>query len=239
VAKNKLYMRSSSGSKWLGGYSPGSSSIISNKYGSLDCSRTLVEENGDTLTIRWYITPTSAFGGTKNLYMNTKSLNGLKSGWVKRGEWTIDPGVPVCVSVAPSSGSGLANEQQAFETVYMDPNGVNDIKYVRFLMNKKLSKENAIFLSYNLAENKLYLKNSSNSKWKGGYAPGSQNVVSNKYGMLDCSSTVVEKEANTIRVRWNIIPASSFAGTKNLYMKALGMDNLDSEWVMKGEWTID
>lgn len=239
VVKNKLFLRNSAGSKWLGGYLPGSSNVISNKYGSLDCSKTIVNESGDTLKITWFVTPTPLFKGTKNLYMHTKSLSGMRSGWVKRGEWTIDPGVPVAVSVAPSSSSGLIDQPQVFENVYMDPNGVDDIKYVRMLINKDLNKEDAIFLSYDLVGNKLYLRNKSNSKWLGGYAPGSQNVISNKYGMLDCSSTVVEKDSNSVRIKWGIIATSYIYGTNNLYMKALGLDGLNSDWVMNGSWTVN
>jgi hypothetical protein len=83
--KKKLYLRSQDGSKWLGGYSPGSAKAIINSQAKLDCSKTQVTQKLDTLTVRWSIVFMTGYKGDKNLYLKAIDKSGLASGWKKKG----------------------------------------------------------------------------------------------------------------------------------------------------------
>jgi len=149
------------------------------------------------------------------------------------------PAAPVCDLIIPSEGNALAGEPQIFETVYSDANGADDIKIIKFLINKKVLGRKSIYLYYSTTSNKLYLRNDSGKKWLGGYAPGALQIISNTQGELDCSQTTVEKNGNTIRINWHITPASAFQGNKNLYLFAQDVENLSSGWIKKGRYTIN
>ena len=128
---------------------------------------------------------------------------------------------------------------QIFETIYSDANGVDDIKLIKLLINKKVSSRRSIYVYYNMATNKLYLRNNSGKKWLGGYAPGTSQTISNTQCELDCSLTTIEKNGNTIRVNWHITPASAFTGEKQLFLFAKDMGNKSSGWIEKGSYTIN
>jgi len=87
--KNKLYLRNQGGSKWLGGYAPGSTHTITNSQVTLNCSKTKVTKKGDTITVRWTITIKAAYIGNKNLYLKADDKGGLTSGWKKKGNIKI------------------------------------------------------------------------------------------------------------------------------------------------------
>ena len=87
--ENKLYLRNNANSGWLGGYAPGSSSVIENSYAKLDCSKITVLGDNINLTINWNLTFKSTFIGAKNMYLYVKDDNGAYNGWTQKGTWTI------------------------------------------------------------------------------------------------------------------------------------------------------
>jgi hypothetical protein len=84
-SENKLYLRSQDGSKWLGGYVPGSAKTIINSQANLDCGKTTVAKKRETIIVRWALTLKSSYLGDKNLYLKATDKGGLSSGWWKRG----------------------------------------------------------------------------------------------------------------------------------------------------------
>lgn len=146
---------------------------------------------------------------------------------------------PMCDSVNPSFPTSSANESQVFEAMYEYEKGADSIKLAKFLVNTEVNGGRCIYVAYAASSNRLYLRNNSGNEWLGGYAPGSSRVISNSYGSLNCTSTTVEKNGNTLRVRLSITPTTSFEGQKNIYMKVESTDGQESDWVKKGEWTIN
>jgi len=86
---NKLYLLNDAGTSWLGGFAPGSSNIIENTYGKLDCSATTVTASGNTITVNWKIIFNGAFVGTKNCYLYATDDSVANSGMIKKGTWEI------------------------------------------------------------------------------------------------------------------------------------------------------
>jgi len=142
------------------------------------------------------------------------------------------------VSVSPSSGSVAAGSRQAFEAVYECSTGAPKLKAVFLMLNKKLRKSKGIYLKYSVADNKIYLRTNSGKRWKGGYAPGSNNVIENKNGRVYCAATSVQQNGTTLRVTWVVKPFKDFAGTRKLYMKAKAQDGTASNWEKMGTVSI-
>jgi hypothetical protein len=182
-------------------------------------------------------------GNTYYFALTAVDSSGNESGYSAEVSKTIPDtsltAKPTCDAVNPTSVSSTANEAQTFVTEYSYVKGADAIGLVKFLVNTDLSARNAIYVAYNTSNNRLYLRNDSDSDWSGGDAPGSSNVISNSYGKLNCSGTTVVKSGNTLQVTWSLVPSSDFGGQKNLYMKAEGSDNQSSDWVQKGNWTIN
>ncbi len=94
----KLYLRNDANTVWLGGYIPGSSSIIQNSYVSLDCSKTIVSGSGNTITINWNITFKSKFIGFKKTYLKVIDDKNAYNGWLQKGAWTITQLLSIAVN---------------------------------------------------------------------------------------------------------------------------------------------
>ena len=80
-----------------------------------------VSTTGNSSTVKFALTFSSTFTGSKNVYLAANSAS-ASSGFVQEGTWTTNAnaGPPTVVSISPSSGSGLT---QTFSAVYNDPNG--------------------------------------------------------------------------------------------------------------------
>jgi CSLREA domain-containing protein len=91
ASTNKLYLRNKANTAWLGGFAPGSSSVISETggQGSLDCAPIQVSKSGNTLTITWSFTPAATFSGGKNLYLYVKDKANVADGWDQAGTWNV------------------------------------------------------------------------------------------------------------------------------------------------------
>ncbi|MCX5699188.1 MAG: hypothetical protein NTX01_05785 [Candidatus Omnitrophica bacterium] len=108
---NKLYLKNDANSAWLGGFAPGSSSIIENSYAKLNCVSTTISGSTNTLTVNWSITFKPPFIGIKKTYLSaTDDVNALVS-LTQQGTWII-VAQTLSISVNPklwSIGSVAAN----------------------------------------------------------------------------------------------------------------------------------
>ncbi len=82
---NQLYLRSDSGSRWWGGYAPGTAHTISNAQGKLNCQKTRVTRTGNTITIRWAVMFKRSYTGRKRLFVRAVDIAGLSTGWKRKG----------------------------------------------------------------------------------------------------------------------------------------------------------
>lgn len=235
---NRLYLRNDAGNSWLGGYSPGASNIIENTYVKLNCASTTISGSGTTITVTWSITFKSAFTGAKNTYLYVKDDTNLYNGWTKKGTWTIVNQTPSVGTITPSSGTSNPNEAVSFTTTYNDPDSRENIQYVYLLINTSVNGSNCFYGYYHRNSNKLYLRNDANTKWLGGYVPGTSNIIENSYVKLNCSTTTISGSSTTLTVNWSIIFKSPFTGAKNTYLYVRDNANAYSGFTKKGTWTI-
>ena len=72
LRENKLYLVADNGTSYLGGFAPGSANVISNSHGSLDCSKTTVTNAGESLTVSWSVSATSAPAGSNTITLRAR-----------------------------------------------------------------------------------------------------------------------------------------------------------------------
>ena len=88
VGTGKFYLMNDSGTIFL---SPDKNNIIQNSYAKLDCSKIEISHpNDNTVQIKWFITFKNAFSGnTYNTYLYVKDKSGIRTGWQKKGIWSV------------------------------------------------------------------------------------------------------------------------------------------------------
>jgi len=145
-----------------------------------------------------------------------------------------DDAGPLNVSMAPSNSSRVVGVSNTYTAKYSDLNGAGDIAEARILINSTLNGANALHGLYFAATHKLYLRDNVNGAWLGGFAPGSNNVISNSQGSLNCATTSISGAGNTLTVNWSFTPATTFMGGKYIYMQVRDKSNLVDGWDQMG-----
>ncbi len=175
--------------------------------------------------------------GTRRVYVKYKDNAG---NWSRSYYDSISllKQTPQLGTITPSSGTSSPSQAVNFTTTYSDSNGWQDIKIVYFLVNTSISGTNCSWVYYDQNTNKLYLRNNTNSRWLGGYAPGSSYVIENSYSKLDCSKTTVLGDNTNLTITWNLTFKSTFTGTKNTYLYVKDDKNAYNSWTQKGTWTV-
>jgi hypothetical protein len=145
---------------------------------------------------------------------------------------------PVTQSLAPVDSSINAGTEEKFVALYSDAQGYGDMEQLYFLVNDSRDTANCLYARYDVKGNNLYLADNSGTAWKGGFAPGSANVIKNGYAGLDCSKVQVISSGNTIKVKWRVTFKPTFKGRKKLFLCATDSEGATSGLVKKGWWQI-
>ncbi len=165
----------------------------------------------------------------------------LSSGFLSSGAYAAKPavnGLPVVVSLAPSSGIVSVNTPVIFTSVYSDPDGWQNLATGQLIINTSTVGKSCFYAYYDQNLNKFYLKDDANKKWLGGFAPGSANTIANSYVVLDCSKSSISGSGTTFSVTWSISFKSTFIGTKNLYLYVTDDKGARQGWINKGTCII-
>ena len=236
---NLLYLRDDNGSStWLGGYTPGSSNIIENSFGKLDCSKTTISGSGTTLTINWQVALKSPFTGAKKTYLYVRDDVNTYQNLTQKGNWVLPNQAPQIGTITPINSISSPEQILTFSTTYSDADTSLNIQYAYFLINTAVSGANGFYGYYDRGTNKLYLRNDTNTAWLGGFNPGSAQIIENTYCRLDCAKTTVTAVGNTLSLNWQLTFKSAFLGRKNVYLYVKDFAGANSGWVQKGTWTI-
>jgi len=236
---NKLYLYNDDSTIPLGGYSPGSPNTIENSYVILNCASTSVSiKDNNTLSISWSVTFKPASSGKAYImYLKVRDYAGCYANWSNKGTYEVNR-PPVAVSLSPSSGIGQIDTPTTFTAVYKDPDGWQNIKDAYFLMSKSLYSDPSLCAYYDKANNRLYLRDDTGTKWRGGYQLGSSNLIQNSYVTLDCSRTTVSGNDDTLTINWVVTLKGCFTGVNKLYLCARDFLYAVTDWEMLGTYSI-
>jgi hypothetical protein len=241
AVSGKFYLLNDAGTTYQGGYAPGSTNVINNSRGALDCSLSKVETVGNQLVVTWAFVPSAAFVGTHSLYQLALDRSAAKTDLERMGSWTVmtRPSInlaPANVSMMPANNSTQAGAAQLVKTTYSDPNGIEDIANVVLRVGD--SNSNALYVQYSAVSRKFYLLNDAGTAYQGGFAPGSPNIITNSRGALDCSLSKLETIGSQLVVTWALVPADSFAGTHNLFQLVRDRSGAQTDLERMDSWTI-
>ncbi len=220
---NRLYLKNDANTSWGTGYAPGTNNTLENTQCSLFAKDTTFSHGGTDLTVNWRIAVKSPFAEKPlNGYMYVQDAGGLTDGWEQMGlYYNVKPQV---VSIDPAGPPMEALVTKTLTSVYRDPNGAADIRKCYLLLNDTTLQSGAMLLWYDCAANKIYLKNTANTSWGTGYAPGTNITLSNNQCLVYAKDTTVTKSGTDVTIVWSFQVKSAFS-QKNLYSYMYSADS--------------
>lgn len=156
---------------------------------------------------------TGSVNVNKSLTLKAIALyNGVPTSAVKSAAYSLPSGPPINTSLTPNTGTIVINKKTSLASLYTDSSGYANIKNCILMMNSGSTTTGAGYFYYDVANNKLYLKNTADDALTGGFAPGSANVIDNGSIILYCADTTVVNSGNNLTINWSIALKSYFTG---------------------------
>ncbi|GAB4506496.1 MAG: hypothetical protein Kow00123_06340 [Anaerolineales bacterium] len=226
---NRVYLRDSDDTVWLGGYIPGTGVKISNRNGTLDVSKTTVKTySGNYLDVYPQIIFKST-GASQHyrIFVAATDESNSDTGWVEKG-WRRVNMWPGTGGATPSSNVQAIGTTYAYTTTYTDPEQWSDLKYVYLnIASTPAGATQCLYARYDANTNQIRIKNDSGS-WIGPITPGAAQDLQNSWVILHGAGTSVTKTGDMLTITWSLEFKSTLAGTtKNVYLYA--QDKLD--WI--------
>jgi hypothetical protein len=220
--------------------SPGVSTLNAT-YCTLSVPQTsMTGVTGTNMTANFAMTfASTSFGGGHNTLVSTQGV-GYASAFpeTQMGGYTVVGG-PAVSPVSPSSGTG---KTVAFTAQYSDPAGAGNLQTTEFLVSDSTAAHaNACYVQYRAAENAFYLRDDVDSKWLGGFRPGTAIAVSNSQCSLTGAGGAVSSSGNTLSVTLPITFQLAFGlsgSTKFIYGMAVDNNGVSSSYQQTGSWRV-
>jgi len=134
----------------------------------------------------------------------SKPVNAQLAGGIGTCTITHDS-VPLVIGVTPTPAASQVGSANLLTTTFSAVGGPTNMSSVAFCVGKLSTAATSLYLKYIVGTNALYLANASGT-YIGGFAPGSNNVITTALGSLDCSKTTVARNGNQLAVAWSITP---------------------------------
>jgi hypothetical protein len=234
---NQIYLLNDNATAWQAAV-PGTAAVLENSQCSLTLGAAKATVSGNTLTLNLALTFQPGFAGTRNIYMYASDAAGFNSGWQLRGAWTVPGGVgPRAVSVTPGSGFGNA---QTFALQYSDSAGESKLQEIWGYFSATLGNpaNQSCMLYYNVAINQINLLNDDGTAWQAAALGSAATLQNSQCSINVATATVVATGSNTLTLDLAMTFQAAFAGTKNIYMRAIDLSGTASAWQQLGSWTV-
>ncbi len=211
---SKLYLKNDANTSWGTGYADGTDVVLQNSQCYFYVKDTVVSGGETDFWLRWRLELKAPFSA-KNLngYMYVQDETALTDGWERMGiYYNVKPQV---VSVSPD-GPLPIDSTTTLTSVYRDLNGSADLRRCYLVVCEGFNQANSMFLFYDKATNRIYLKNDANTSWGTGYAPGTIHTLSNSQCDVYTGDTTVTEAGNDVTIAWSFRLKPTMAD-KNLY----------------------
>jgi hypothetical protein len=84
-----LFFLNDAGTTWSAPVAPGTAITLSNSQCSVNVGAASMTASGVDLILNLPVTFTSAYNGSKGIYMYAASAGGTASGWTDQGSWLV------------------------------------------------------------------------------------------------------------------------------------------------------
>jgi hypothetical protein len=234
---NQLSLRDDAGTVWQSAAI--GSGTLQNSQCTVDLVASSASSSGQTLGVTVAVAFTAAYAGSKNIYSYATTVGGLHTGWTTAGSWTIpsSSSIPALstISVTPSDGFGAA---QTFTAKFMGAAGAANIAaaYVKFSAVSN-GAVNTCIVGYDRASHLLSLRDDAGD-WQPGGAPGAAEIQRNTQCRLLLAGSSIVSDAQTLTLKVAMKFSPSYAGEKNVYLRATSMSGMNVGWRRHSSWTV-
>lgn len=237
-ATNRLSLRNDADSSAVTGV-PGGSGSLSNSQGSITLSGVSVSTTTTDLTLTVPVTFSDSFSGVKNLYLQAEDGSGARSTLSSFGTYGVSAATksnvaPSLVSLSPTSGAGAS---ATFTAVIRDADGASSLESVYLLAGTGIVEANTARFMYRHDQKKIYLLDDAGSSWMAATV-GKSGTLSNSQVSLDPAKVSVSASGNDLTVKFPVTFASSYSGTRNVYLAAKDLSGAWASWKAMGTWTV-
>jgi len=229
-----LFSLRDDGGNWLPGIPLPSGDTVHNSQCSVALAASAVSTTANTLTLTVEVSFTTAYGGSKNVYVNAGSVPGQTTGFQLVGVWAVTGNVQA-VSVSPNSGSGVT---QLFTFSYADSAGAAaDLNgaFVRFtnVANPLLM----CTIQHRATTGKVRIMLDDGITW-GPFVDYGSGTISNSQCSLDLATSAATPNGNDLTLALKITFLPAFAGPAAISMRAQSLSGPNTGWLSKGSWTV-
>jgi hypothetical protein len=154
------------------------------------------------------------------------------------GSTTSPSGAPKVIPGTPLSGSG---NTLTSAVVFHDDAGQTNISEVFMLVNDPghgVDGTGGCVVWCQRLTGDVYLLDDAGKGWLGPHKLGSQNVLVNHQCLLSLGNTNVAESNGDLQWVVSLGFAKPFAGSKNVYAKAVNQQKLESNFALLGSWTV-
>jgi hypothetical protein len=150
--------------------------------------------------------------------------------------WSFTTVNTTSISVTPSSGTGLS---QTFTMQYSDSAGAASLSQVWAYFNTTLASPatSACMFYYSPANNQIDLLNDNATVFTTATL-GTATTLQNSQCSLNVGTALASRNGNTLTLNVAVTFKPAFAGSKNVYLHAVGVSGTNSAWQQLGSWTV-
>ncbi len=117
-----------------------------------------------------------------------------------------------------------------------DPNGVRDLRLLQVLVNHGLDGAHACYVSYDVADDRLWLMSDGGQGSAGSGHPGDHVILSNSQCSIALEHAESTLEEKTMSLRIPIALEHSFTGVQHVYVSEIDVSGLRTDWIDRGGW---
>jgi len=145
------------------------------------------------------------------------------------------PTVVTADAVTPSVGAGPS---QVFSATYSDSLGAVDLSFVYLRFSESLSGGlHSCIVRYNQSAGKLSLRDDAGA-WLPGLALAGGGTLENSQCSIELNNSSATALGQTLTLNLSMTFKIAYAGSKNIYLSAVNIDGVTTDWQQRGTWTV-
>ncbi|MDH7488907.1 MAG: hypothetical protein QHH80_05315 [Anaerolineae bacterium] len=237
---NRVYLRDSDDTVWLGGYVPGTNVKISSRNGTLDVSKTTIKTYSSNYLDVYPEIIFKSTGASQHyrIFVAATDDSNNDTGLVEKG-WRRVNMWPGTGGATPSSNTQAVGTTYSYATTYTDSEQWSDFKYAFLnIASAPGATSQSLYAYYQVSTNQIRIKDDSGA-WIGPITPGSAQDLQNSWVIVHGEGCSVAKNQDMLTVTWSIEFKAPMAGTtKNIYLYAQDRYDWIDPWKYAGSIQI-
>jgi hypothetical protein len=242
---------------WEGGVAPGTENAFQHGLVTVYPGLSSVQTSGEQLTVSYALGFKSNFGGLHESFAKAQDQVGQSSGWVDVGQWRVN-NTPEPVYFGAAGDTIAVDDRIRYGMSYRDADGIENMDELYLLITDTTPSDlfpgragsegayaGAALLRYDVENDRMYLRNIKDTKWKpgGGMIPDTKDKEKWPHAILRAKKSWTEPSTEkALYVRYNLQLRAPMAGENRVWMRAVDVHGAshdgDSGWIEMGTLAV-